>query len=260
MSKKLFGVAMALGAVLFGIFWMSVVSSIGAPSFFSMFGIVFIIVAIFILLRTVFSRSGRRRMSRCAIPLPDYRPRVQMVHGDETRGHHGENSRGNEHAMARGQYAHAPHEAHNQPIGCQRCRQGPEQPEGGPVGRPLHRLVDHGDPSELEIPSDVERVVPAEVQIHPLFSAVRAEHQGAAAFAVLQVEAIRPVQRNVHDGPVMEPGPAMVVECGQPTHGACNGPYMYNRAVFQPSRRLPSHEGASPRPEPEHRRHRSSSV
>jgi hypothetical protein len=58
MPRKLFGAAIALAAVLFGIGWMSVVSSVGAPPFFSMFGIVFIIAAIFILLRTVFGRSG----------------------------------------------------------------------------------------------------------------------------------------------------------------------------------------------------------
>ena len=56
MNGKLYRVLIALIVVIFGIFWIVEASSIGAPGFFILFGIVFVAVAAFILLKTLFSK------------------------------------------------------------------------------------------------------------------------------------------------------------------------------------------------------------
>ena len=56
MAGKLFRVLIALIAIIFGIVWMMTASSIGAPGFFSLFGFIFIAVAVYILIKTLFSK------------------------------------------------------------------------------------------------------------------------------------------------------------------------------------------------------------
>lgn len=51
---KLYRVLIPLFAVVFGIIWMILASSIGAPGFFLLFGLLFVGIAIFILLRVLF--------------------------------------------------------------------------------------------------------------------------------------------------------------------------------------------------------------
>jgi len=54
MAGRPFGIALAAIVVIFSIFWMLTASSMGAPWFFSLFGLFFVIVAIYVLLRTIF--------------------------------------------------------------------------------------------------------------------------------------------------------------------------------------------------------------
>ena len=55
MAGKLYRVLIAFLTIIFGIVWMMTASSIGAPGFFSLFGLVFIAVAVYILTKTLFS-------------------------------------------------------------------------------------------------------------------------------------------------------------------------------------------------------------
>ncbi len=59
MAGRPFGIVLAVLVVIFSLFWMVTVASLGAPWFFSLFGLVFVILAIYLLLRTVF-RARRR--------------------------------------------------------------------------------------------------------------------------------------------------------------------------------------------------------
>ena len=54
MLGKLQGVIMGIAVIIFGIFWTMMASNIGAPGFFSIFGIFFIILAVIFLLRVLF--------------------------------------------------------------------------------------------------------------------------------------------------------------------------------------------------------------
>ena len=56
MAGKLYKVLIALIAIIFGIVWMTAASSVGAPGFFSLFGVVFIAVAFYILIKALFSK------------------------------------------------------------------------------------------------------------------------------------------------------------------------------------------------------------
>ena len=55
-GRKMYRILIALIAIIFGVFWMIAASSIGAPWFFSLFGLVFIAIAAFKIIRTVFSK------------------------------------------------------------------------------------------------------------------------------------------------------------------------------------------------------------
>ena len=47
MIRKMYRILIALIAIIFGVFWMIAASSISAPWFFSLFGLVFIAIAAF---------------------------------------------------------------------------------------------------------------------------------------------------------------------------------------------------------------------
>ena len=51
---------MGIAVIIFGIFWTMMASSMGAPGFFSIFGIFFIILAVIFLLRTLFGPGPSR--------------------------------------------------------------------------------------------------------------------------------------------------------------------------------------------------------
>ena len=56
MSGKLYRMLAAIIVVIIGIFWITEASAIGAPGFFILFGIVFVGIAVYILLKTLFSK------------------------------------------------------------------------------------------------------------------------------------------------------------------------------------------------------------
>ncbi len=57
MLGKLQGVIMGIAMIIFAIFWTTMASSMGAPGFFSIFGIFFIILAVIFLLKVLFGPS-----------------------------------------------------------------------------------------------------------------------------------------------------------------------------------------------------------
>ena len=54
MAWKLYRVLIALIVVVFGISWIMLASSMGAPVFFILFGIAFVLVAAYILIKVIF--------------------------------------------------------------------------------------------------------------------------------------------------------------------------------------------------------------
>ncbi len=56
MAGKFYRILVALIVVIIGIFWITEASAIGAPGFFILFGIVFVGIALYILLKTLFSK------------------------------------------------------------------------------------------------------------------------------------------------------------------------------------------------------------
>jgi hypothetical protein len=57
MLNKLYGIIMGIAMIIFAIFWTVTASSMGAPGFFSFFGVIFVIIAVVFLLKTMFGPS-----------------------------------------------------------------------------------------------------------------------------------------------------------------------------------------------------------
>ncbi len=55
MMRKLFGIMIGLVVVIFAVFWTMTASNMNAPGFFSIFGVLFVIIAIIFVLKVLFS-------------------------------------------------------------------------------------------------------------------------------------------------------------------------------------------------------------
>lgn len=76
---------MSIIMAVFGVFWMIFTSSMGAPGFFSLFGLLFIIIAIVQAIYHFTNAAGRNRMSLFDITDHDREPDPlqQYFHGSE---------------------------------------------------------------------------------------------------------------------------------------------------------------------------------